>query len=428
MKEQKELLGFNRSLTLQCILIYICMWGGLGVSNYLFVIVAASTILVSVFSDIDTAFYHLLFTLPFTVIYKMSPTSTSLFAYVMMLSGIILLFRKNSIQGVPFIFIILFLAYAILGMGNNFTTVLKMVSGLLLLYVFISFVQPKNFKNHILAFTLGVLGASIIGTLKDSWPTLAMYFYDADLIIFDGEMFSRFTGLNYDPNFYGISVILAIFLCVQLLKSKQGNRLFIFILITSLAIFGFISYSKMFLLTFCILLVLIILSLFSKIKSPKQIVTATFGVIIAFTVLFSWINSSGYLDIMFMRLSDGDVSTGRFDIWEKSFNYLSENPFTLLFGDGLGFQTIEPHNSYIELILIFGVVGGIIFMLTIFALMSMVKHVEKRNLSHYLMIFLYMIMIGTLGIITMNEFMFYCILLFISLNMPDKIEEPLLSQ
>lgn len=58
----------------------------------------------------------------------------------------------------------------------------------------------------------------------------------------------RFSGLNYDPNYYSIAVIIAVFLCLRLLFNKEGSKLFLGSLIVSMITFGFISYSKMFLL------------------------------------------------------------------------------------------------------------------------------------------------------------------------------------
>ena len=417
MEKRKEFLGFDRSMILQCILLYIGIWGSLAVNNLLFVVLAMCTVFVSVFSDIDNTYYHLFFTLPFTVIYKLSPTSTSLFAYLMIITGIVLLVRKNKLPGFSMVLIIMFIAYALIGTGNAYTTLLKMIAGLLLLYVFVTTVQPENFKNHIMSFSLGVLGSSIIGTMKLTWNTLSAYFGDIDTILFDGELSMRFSGLNYDPNYYCIGVVFAIFLCMMLIYNKQGNRLLLFGLIAALAYFGFSSYSKMFLLSFFLLGIIFI---FYNFKTPKQIFVTLICVSVLAVFLYKWAISSGYLDIILMRLEGSDISTGRFDIWTECFSYLSEHPLSMFFGDGLGYQTFEPHNAYIELVLIFGLFGGSIFIITIFSLIRMIRHIEKRSLSHYAMLLLFFVMIGTLGMVTVNDLMFYGMLLFISLNIPLK--------
>ena len=141
MNEKKEILGFSRSMLFHCIFLYIGIWGGLLVSNYVFLVVAGCTVLVSLFSRIDTTYYHLFFLLPFSVIFKLSPESTSLFAYLMIVTGVVLLIRKRSVHAVPVVLAIMFVTYAIVGMGGNYTTVAKMVSGIILLYVFVTSVQ-----------------------------------------------------------------------------------------------------------------------------------------------------------------------------------------------------------------------------------------------------------------------------------------------
>lgn len=413
MDKSKEFLGFSRSMLLQCILLFIGILGGLLVSNYVFLIVAGATILVSLFCNFDYTYYHLFFTLPFTVIFKLSPTSTSIFTYVMIITGLVLLLRRRKYYSVPTIMAMLFIIYSIVGMGGNYTSVGKLVAGLFLLYIFVTTVSPANYKNHIIAYALGILGSSIIGTMKETWGRLSPYFSNLDYVYYSKERIARFSGLNYDPNYYSIGVIIVIFFLLRLLFNKQGNRLFTLGLTVALVIFGFISYSKMFLLSIAILAVCFI---FYRMKNPKQLIMTLLSAIIAVMLFVFWARQTGYLDIIIGRMS-GDISTGRFDIWERCFSYIGSSPKTLLFGDGLGYQRFEPHNAYIELILIFGVLGGALLLLTICNIISLVRYVNKRNFIHYALILIFLIMIATLGIVTVNDLMFYCIFLFISMNL-----------
>lgn len=417
MNEKKELLGFNRSMLLQCILLYIGIWGGLLVNNYVFLVMAGCTLLVSLFSQIDTTYYHLFFLLPFSAIFKLSPSSTSLFAYLMIATAIILLIRKRSIHATPVVIVILFVGYAIIGMNGNYTTVAKMVAGMILLYVFVTSVSPDNFKNHILSFSLGILGSSVIGTMKDTWARLTIYFDDIDYVYVNGVRSMRFSGLNYDPNYYSIGVIIVIFLCLRLFFNKEGNSLFLGGLITSLVVFGFTSYSKMFLLSILLLAVIFILY---RMKSPKQLLTTFISVLIIGGVFYWWENQSGYLGTILERLSGDDISTGRFDIWKRYLEYILDSPSTLIFGDGLGspyYLSHGPHNAYIELIFFLGIIGGTIMVSAIICILSINKLVACRRFIDWALILLFFVMIATLGIVTVNDLMFYCMLLWISMNM-----------
>lgn len=417
MSEKKEILGFNRSMLFQCILLYIGIWGGLLVNNHVFLVVAGCTLLVSLFSQIDTTYYHLLFLLPFSAIFKLSPSSTSLFAYLMLATAIILLLRKGSIHTIPTVMVMLFIGYAIVGMNENYTTVAKIVAGLILLYVFVTSVSPENFKNHILSFGLGMLGSSIIGTMKDTWARLTIYFDDIDYVYVAGVRSLRFSGLNYDPNYYSIGVIIVIFLCLRLFFNKEGNRLLLGSLIASLTVFGFISYSKMFLLS---ILLLAVIFVFYRMQSPKQLITTFVSILIIGFVFYWWANRFGYLGAILERLSGDDISTGRFDIWKEYLDYIWDSPITLFFGDGLGspyYLSHGPHNAYIELIFFLGIIGGTIMVSTIIYIIGINKFVTHRGLIDRGLILLFFVMIATLGIVTVNDLMFYCMLLWISMNM-----------
>lgn len=420
MNDRKEFLGFNRNMLLQCVLLYAGIWGGLLVSNYFFLLVVGYTILISVFAKTENTFYHLLFLLPYSAIFKLSPTSTSLFTYLMIGTGVILLFRKKHVKPIPIITIMIFVVYAILGMGNSYTTVLKMIAGLLLLYIFVNTVEKDDFKNQIMAYGLGMLGSSIIGTMKDTWVRLTVYFNDIDFVYVDGVRSLRFSGLNYDPNYYAIGVVIVIFLIARLLFHKEGNRLFAGGIMIALAVFGFLSYSKMFLLSSAILLAIFV---FYRMKSPKKILTTLICTALILLLFYRLADNSGYLDTIMERLSGGDISTGRFDMWGGYLEYILNSTKTLLLGDGLGspyYLSHGPHNAYIEVVFFLGLLGGCLFIFTIVCIINSVRYVNKRIFIHRALIFMFLVMIATLGIVTVNDLMFYCMLIWISMNMEGK--------
>ena len=143
-------------------------------------------------------------------VYKLSPSSTSFFAYLMIITGIILMLRIKRVGKVQLFFILLFSLYLLLGMKTKYTMVFKMLMGIILLYFFVRTTEERNFKNHIMAFSLGVIGSSIVGTFRNSLPQLAAYFKTEYTIYSGGNLAHRFTGLNYDPNYYSMSVVFAV--------------------------------------------------------------------------------------------------------------------------------------------------------------------------------------------------------------------------
>lgn len=420
--KKREFLSFNRSMLAQCILLFIGICAGLWISEYCLLFVAGITVCTAAFGKIKSAFYQLFFCLPFTMIYKLSPESTSLFVYTMLAAGVILTIKTYRFEKMPLFFIAVFGIYICFGMGSNIATVIKMIMGLMLFFIFVKKTDSEDFKNHIMSFSLGLLGSSCIGLLKGSWPRLDMYFSDMNIIYVGKEQLLRFSGLYLDPNYYSISVIVALTLCLMLFCYKKGNRALLGTMIIALSIFGFISYSKMFLLSYSIMVLFFVLW---ALKSPRKIIITSIAVLFGGIAVYIWMQSSGYLSVMLDRLTGGDVSTGRFDIWTSYMGYIEYSPLTFFFGDGLGapyYKGSGPHNTYIESIFFIGIIGSIIFLITLISIFRAKKNIFKRRIINYALMLIFLVMIATLGCLTINDLMFYCMLLWVSLNIgSDKI-------
>lgn len=416
MQKTKEFLDLDRNMLIQCLLLYIGIWLGVLISNKILLLVALFTILISVFSRIENCYYHLLFCLPCTTIYKLSPTSTSLFVYVMLAVGIVLFFRTWEFRGGFLILTCLFSIYILFGMGSNYTTIIKMITGVLLMYTFVNKIHCSEFKNQIVAFSLGMVASSFIGMNIESMPQLAAYFMERDTLITNGELAARFTGLYYDPNYYSIGVITAVFLCLTLFFRKEGNRALLLTIIVILISFGFTTYSKMFLLA--ILMVMLIFTL-QKLKKIKHIIWTLIFVLIICGAFYTWAQNSGYMEVMQERLTGDDISTGRFDIWEGYISYIFSSMKSLFFGIGLGgdyYMGKGPHNSYIEIIYFLGIIGTVIFAATIIFIIKSKRYNYKRKIMDYSLCLIFAVMYSTLGMLTMNDLMFYFMLLWMSLN------------
>ena len=419
---------FDLMMIIHCVLLFLGICAGLWINGYLFVLVAVATIAVAVFGKIEYSFYHLLFCLPFTMIYKLSPESTSLFAYVMLAVGVILIIKMQTFSAAQLLPIMLFAIYALIGMGNNATTVIKMVMGLILFYIFVKKIEPSGFKNQIMAFTLGMMGSSLIGLLKGSWGRLDMYYADMNTMYIGTEETFRFSGLYLDPNYYSISVIFAITLCIMLFFNNEGNRILIGVMIGALAIFGFMSYSKMFL--FAILLVVLIFILRGS-QTPRQKLVTLLVFSLGIGLLYTWMINNSYISEMTERLfEDGDITTGRNYIWSVYLNYIFDSPLTLLFGDGIGAGNMYvggAHNTFIESIYLIGIFGSIIFLVTFISIFLYKKYDIKRNIVNYALPIVFVFMISSLGCLTINDLMFYFMMIWIGfnfdLNIKAKIEQ-----
>lgn len=421
--QNREIFGFSKTMFLQCVVLFLGLCGGLLFSRYIYILTALFTTIICFTKDTNNIYYHLLFSMSFTVVYKLSPSSTSFFAYLMIITGIILMLRIKRVGKVQLFFILLFSLYLLLGMKTKYTMVFKMLMGIILLYFFVSTTEERNFKNHIMAFSLGVIGSSIVGTFRNSLPQLAAYFKTEYTIYSGGNLAHRFTGLNYDPNYYSMSVVFAVLLCLMLLQTEKKCKRFTLVVIILLLMFGFRSYSKMFLL--CVSVISVILLLYT-LKSPKMffLMAISFGVALALIV--TYLNKINYMNMMFARLFEGDISTGRFKIWISYFEYLEDSPFTLIFGSGVGHDYLSvggPHNTYIEGLFFVGVVGTICYLLVIVSILMYRRCNRSRSVINYVLLLVFLIMNGVLGCFTINEMPFYLMLTWISLNICFKTKE-----
>lgn len=420
LKKNAEFLSFSSSMLLQCVLLFLGICAGLWIHIYCFFLVAGFTIFISFFGKMESTFYHLFFCLPFSMIYKLSPASTSLFTYVMLAVSLVLLFRQKIFGKLQLILILAFAVYLLPGMGSNITTAVKIIVGLLLFYIFVDRTKPEDFKNNVMAFGLGMVGSSFIGLLKSSWSRISVYYSNLKTINIDSEKSFRFTGLYRDPNYYSISVIIVIVLCIMLFINKDGNKIFLAAVAGTLTIFGFTTYSKMFMFTIAILAFVFLMR---QMKTPKKMAATAIPIVIAGGGLYKWMQSSGYLSVMENRLSGDDISTGRFGIWERYLDYIFSSPLTLFFGDGLkapDYTGVAPHNTYIESVYYIGIVGSLLFFITIICIARSRKLVARRTVTNYVLLIAFLVMIATLACFTVNDLMFYCMLLWMSLNINIK--------
>lgn len=417
MQERRQQAAFSIPMPLHCLILFAGMCGGVWISKYFFVLTAGFTLLTSLMGNIDAVFWHLLFSVSFSVIYKLDPTATSLFAYVMIAAGAVLVFRTGKIRSSRLVAVMLVTLYLAVGMGGNYTTVVKMTVGALLLYMFVTNVRPENFKNHILAYSLGMLGSSVIGTFRTSLPQLSEYFETVHTIYNGTQLAYRFTGLNYDPNYYAVSAVFAIILCFVLVINKQVNRLWGMALFSALLVFGFQSFSKTFLLAAVVTGVIFAVYMLTTVR--MLVVLALSGTAVGGVAL--WLENKGYMDMMLGRLSAGDISTGRFEIWRTYLGHMEGSWRTLLLGDGLqaGYLPVGgPHNTYIESVYFVGIVGSLLFLGMLILLFSARVYNRQRCIINYLAVLIFMVMIGVLSCFTINEFFFYCMLMWMGLNIP----------
>lgn len=183
----------------------------------------------------------------------------------------------------------------------------------------------------------------------------------------------RFAGMAGDPNFFATYILLIIFSTQTMLErdyESKNKYIFSFLFFSML---GFLTLSKMFLLIYSTMIgINFILFIGSNLKRKNKKQRRFFTILSGTFLIVGFI----FKDFLFQifnnfatRFSDSSVSgtalnqltTGRSSLVAFYLAELGKDAKLYLFGDGLSyettFSTLAVHNTYMDVILSWGVVG-----------------------------------------------------------------------
>jgi hypothetical protein len=416
MSEKRlEFLGVDKNLYLQSIILFLCIYAGL-YYGYFFLVVLMINSYTLIACKPKNTYYQLFFLLPFAMVYKLSPASTSLFAYFMILSAVFMVFRLRNFWKRFILLMVLLILFMFPGVGNDYTLAIKIVSGFVLLYCFIRTVEIKDFKNYIMAFAFGLLGSSIIGQYKLEIASIGKYFTDFNREYINGIATYRFSGLYMDPNYYSIGVVIVLYTSMLLLLHKKVSKLLLVPLIAVLTYFAFLTYSKIFIVALILLFAVFVCYMLGD---PKKAVITILGMGILLVIGYYKISDSDYFIGILGRFQAEDISNNRFTIWFNYLHYFNKSLKTIFLGDGIGaayYMGKGPHNSYLELVYFLGLIGSFIYLFLLGSILHLRQLLNPKTIMNYMLLVIFCIMIATLGIFKVNDIMFYFMLIWISMN------------
>jgi len=355
---------------------------------------------------------QLFFLLPFTVIYKSGPTTSSYFAYTIILFSAFLVFQSKVNVGK----IALIAIYLLVGLTNKFDIWLKMISGMIILLYFVKNVSRDSFKYIAISFAVGVIISSIIGLDKMSSPLLSEYYKSFNNEYIAGDVVYRFSGLYYDPNYYSITVACSIFFITSLIVVKDIKAIVGIPLVIALTYFGTISYSRLFLVA----IILIYASqTWDLIWYSRYRLLVFLFVLVLLIVGIPLLRNTMYYGYYNERLNTEDISGGRLSIWKMYMEQIFSSASLFLFGVGVGGKLLNhvgAHNTFIEALYDLGLFGFILYVITFFKVLKSNSLLYRRSYKNYTFLFVFLIMITTLGVLTMNDMMFYLMVIWCSFN------------
>lgn len=401
--------------------IVLCLvsWIGLyfSITNHSIAIVVFVINLASLlFLNKQEIFCELMFLLPFTMIYKLNPASTSLFTYLTLVTAIRLLVAKPKISMTHLSMLFFVAFYFLLRMGTAFTDYIKLISNLLLLECFTLFVKRENFSKIILSLAFGIIASSIIGLRKTTWPALSAFFSSMKAEYINGEEVARFTGLYLDPNYYSIIVIICIFGILLFTYLKEINGKLGMAIVITIIIFGFMTYSRSLYLCFAAVLIFIC---FIRIRGKKYVSTI-FAIILFLIVGIYYATESGIIENILYRFQAEDISNNRFSIWGEYLEEISNNSMILFFGTGLDGGYLNnhgAHNFYIESIYYIGIIGTLLYYtICIMLQMNTSDHMFSRSILNYSLTVILLALFAALGMLFQFDFVYILMINWIVLN------------
>lgn len=390
----------------------------------------------------------LLFFTPWAYAIKFNFTQTSLFTILTMVYCLIMLMTilMNRIQIPPYYLIsmLLFIGYILFSLMLNASTSLKGATSFLAtfaaVYLAVLFIDKRSaFKSFARTYAAGLAVSSVITFLGSFIPAIRFYlssYATAYTVNTEGQLYSRFSGLDIDPNYYAIQILIGLSCLVMLILAREA-KLIDYLLSLLLIIFGLLSLSKMFLLSLVLLVSFLLLQLVkTDLKQLFRVLSLLTGVLI---VGFIYAKDYFYEAFLFRFVSQGtdasSLTTGRSTIWLHYLYGITEDLKVMIFGNGVTGEYLNgeiSHNMYLIAWYYLGIVGILIVLQLFFQMNSMLRVNLKRqtavSLFHYSSITLLLLLIANFALdsFIMHYFGVHLFLVLLGVNSlakPLEIEE-----
>lgn len=283
-------------------------------------------------------------------------------------------------------------------------------------------------KETTYLFALSLIIAFAAGMVLQGLPHMREYFKIAHV---SGDSFlSRFSSLNFDPNYNALQVAMGIsMLMIKMSEDNKRNLSDLVILFLLIGI-GILSLSKMFIIMLIALTIIWILSKWdSKISGSRKILIIVFMAVAAIYSYYSGILSEQINAYIYRFASATDISTltsRRSLIQVNYLNYIFDNPIVLFLGSGFSTNAsigYASHNTYIQIIFQIGIFGAIMLIIFIIKFMQQMKPTgQKLRMNRFLPLISLMLGAGALDLLLMDEFVYYIIICgVVLLNEPGAV-------
>ncbi len=324
--------------------------------------------------NLENSFSLLVFCIPFICLYM--PISIYLFMICILIFEVkayIEAYFKKKMKPSKSMLIMLgvFLIYCLLPIGEyNINLVVKLVVILTIISIISIFTKFPNILR--LRFNLSLLSLSLLLSviyclLYFVSPYLREIMAEASL----NSGFIRFPALFHNINELAMLCEICLSLLLYFVISKQATPNDI-IPILIFSICGLATFSKIFIILFSIML--LILVIYGFIKYPfKTILWVTVGAVLVLCFVVAKSDfvieyANRFFGNNFAELDFEEklnvLTTTRYGLWKDMILYISDNPYIIWFGAGLGGEKVSiesPHNFFLTSLYNFGIIGLVLF-------------------------------------------------------------------
>jgi hypothetical protein len=406
---------------IKCVIISILIIIGIFVPQINFI-----SILIASFFIITSKDYEvielLIFTVSFAPIFKLDPTSSSLFNIIIIVAVLKFLFNTHMKFRIIEILTLTSLAiYLILIGGMNS---LRETVQLLMYFILILLLFKQNQKTDIYKlitfFSLGIIFTSVLGVFGDNIPGLNVFLSKSGIRLESGIRVNRFSGIQGNPNHYTMNISIALSVLFAIMLSNNANK-FDYISMVLLSLFGFMSISKSFLLCYFIFLLIIIV--YYMVRHPKRAIRLVISFSILLLIIYIFIDKS-YISAYILRILRDyekanmvDATSGRVTIWNSYINHILSDIKVLFLGEGLGanyFISRPSHNFFIECLYYLGLIGSLLYFICLKAITP--RKSSRRKFINYFPIIALLIRSVAINLLFSERLFFYYIIIIVTLN------------
>lgn len=393
-------------------------------SNYISSLFLFGAIIVSLlellFCDINQNFYYSIFLLPNIRI--LDDIGIAFMPNILIVLPIIKFFitiRKINIEILAYMFVFSLFEFSHLAFSSEGDAILPTCCWLLSFLYAVSVLTSSEMKlsEHGLyqAITCGVLASSIIYLLNN-----LEYLKNLLPLIFRGMRFEAYAN---DPNALGLYSSIALSLLFIVPKKNYWHILsefgLIIVILLTASKMGFV------LMAFILLYSLVTQGLHSD--SNGNFIRASFVLLITMCICLSKYLFQ-FIEHLIKRAGFGyggtieltTFTTGRSSLVSEYFNILSTNLLTLLYGNGMQYFHIlrtstahQAHNTYLDIILSWGLLGTIVFSLIMWRIIKNAHLRLRISFIYYLP--LCAVLLNFFGLSLFSATMFWFVLVLVLL-------------